>query len=335
MRDNIYSASRLMVLWLTFWLPKKRRVETDRWLRGREEYRKLQAADIVLVSYGKSGRTWLRVMLSRFYQLKFGLSENSFLEFDNLKRRDRRIPSVFFTHGNYIRSYTNNWDNKADFYGKRIILLVRDPRDVAVSQFFQWKHRMLPWKKTINNYPPHGADVSLHDFVLNAQVGLPYIIDNLNGWPQELDRLADVLVIRYEDQRADPEGVLGKIVDFMNTPGTPEEISGAVEYAAYDNMKKLEKAQSTSASRKRLTPGNRSNPDSFKVRRAKVGGYRDYFDEQTVTTMDRFTEERLSPSFGYTGAADQLRSGLTHADAPFTDSMWCSAFKKGSTPREK
>jgi hypothetical protein len=268
MRDNVQSALRQVILWLTFCLPQKRRVEIDRWQRGREEYRKLQEADIVLMSWGKSGRTWVRIMLSRFYQLKFGLPEKNFLEFDNLKQQDRRIPSVLFTHGNYVHSYTNNLDSKVDFYGKRLILLVRDPRDVAVSQFFQWKHRMRPWKKTINNYPPHGADISLPNFVLNSQVGLSCIIDFLNGWPQELGCLADVLVVRYEDLRNDPEDALGRIVAFMNTPGTLEDIRGAVEYA---------------------------------VRRAKVGGYRDYFDEQTLAKMDSMTEERLSPSFGYTG----------------------------------
>lgn len=301
MRDNANSALRHVILWLTFWLPQKRRVEIDRWQRGREEYYKLQAADVVIMSWGKSGRTWVRLMLSRFYQLKFGLPESSFLKFDNLKRRDHRIPGVLFTHGNYVRSYTNNCDSKEDFYGKRLILLVRDPRDVAVSQFFQWKHRMRPWKKTINNYPPHGTDLSLPDFVLNSQVGLSCIIDFLNEWPQELDLLSDVLIVRYEDLRNNPEDGLGRIVAFMKTPGTLEEIRGSVEYAAYDNMKILEKNQSVKAAGRRLVPGEQSNPDSYKVRRAKVGGYRDYFDEQTLAKMDRMTEEHLSPLFGYTG----------------------------------
>lgn len=315
MRDNVLSASRQVILWLTFWRPQQRRVDTDRWLRGREEYRKLQAADIVLISWGKSGRTWLRLMLSRFYQLKFGLSENSFLEFDNLKRQDPRIPSVFFTHENYIRDYTNNWHSKADFYDKKVVLLVRDPRDVAVSQFFQWKHRMLPWKKTINNYPPHGADISLHDFVMSSEVGLLCIIDYLNGWPQELRHLTDVLVVRYEDQRNDPQDTLARIVAFMNTPGTAEEIRGAVEYAAYDRMKKLERDPSVGAGGRRLAPGSRNNPDSYKVRRAKVGGYRDYFDEQTLARMDRMTEERLSPSFGYTGRPARASGGASSTRA--------------------
>ena len=53
----------------------------------------------------------------------------------------RAIPSIFFTHDNYLEDYTGNLDSKADFYGKRVVLLVRNPKDVAVSQYFQWKYR--------------------------------------------------------------------------------------------------------------------------------------------------------------------------------------------------
>ena len=35
------------------------------------------------------------------------------------------------------------------------------------------------------------------------------------------------------------------------------------------------------------------------MRRAKVGGYRDYFDERQLVEMDRMTEARLLPGFGY------------------------------------
>ena len=35
--------------------------------------------------------------------------------------------------------------------------MVRDPADVAVSQYFQWKFRMTDRKKTINDYPPAAA----------------------------------------------------------------------------------------------------------------------------------------------------------------------------------
>ena len=48
-----------------------------------------------------------------------------------------------------------------------------------------------------------------------------------------------------------------------------------------------------------MKAGDKANPDSFKVRRAKVGGYRDYFDDAQVAQLDALTEARLLPGFGY------------------------------------
>ena len=45
-------------------------------------------------------------------------------------------------------------------------------------------------------------------------------------------------------------------------------------------LKKLETKKAFRGSR--LIPGDKNNPDSFKVRRAKVGGYRDYFDDRQI-----------------------------------------------------
>jgi hypothetical protein len=133
MRELWPSIRRELILLPLFFLPGKKRIDVDRWLRGREEYRKLQMADFVLMSWGKSGRTWLRVMMSRFYQMKYGIPDRYMLGFDNYHRMNPAVPRIFFTHGNYLRNYTGDWESKADFYGKRIVMLVRDPRDVAVS----------------------------------------------------------------------------------------------------------------------------------------------------------------------------------------------------------
>ena len=301
-------AARYTVLGTTFMLPIEKRVKIDRWLRGREEYRKLQRADWVLLSWGKSGRTWLRVMLSRFYQLKFDLPPRSLLEFDNLNRQNPQAPSVFFTHNNYLRNYTKHWDSHIDFYDKRVIMLVRDPRDVAVSQFFQWKYRMRPWKKRINKYPLHREDVSIYEFMMNPAVGLPRIIDFFNGWAEELPNIPRLHIVRYEDIRSDPVSLLGDILRYTGTPSSDEEVREAVAFASYDNMKKLEKERYFRRSGARLMAADSKNPDSFKVRRAKVGGYRDYFDNHQVTEIDHMLEARLNPIFGYTAA---LAQGVT------------------------
>jgi len=298
MADKARVVLRHLIMLLCFWLPAGRRKRLERWLRGREEFKKLQRADWVLMSWGKSGRTWLRVMLSRAYQLKGQLASNELLDFDNFRNQNAALPAVFFSHNNYLRNYTGNWNSKSHFSGKKIVLLVRDPRDVAVSQFFQWQFRMRPNKKFINDYPLHGADLSTWDFVLDEQAGVPRIVDYFNGWARAIPELEDLLVVRYEDMRTDPGAVLAKILDFTGTAVSAEQVEEAVQFAAYDNMKKMEQDKFFKGSGARVKPGDKDNPQSFKVRKAKVGGYRDYFTDEQCDQLQQMVDQ-LDPIFGY------------------------------------
>ena len=298
MADKVRVVIRHIVMLLCFWLPALRRKKIERWLRGREEFARLQRCDWVLMSWGKSGRTWLRVMLSRAYTLKGGFDASELLDFDNLKKRDSSLPAVFFTHNNYLRDYTGNQRSKRHFQGKRIVLLVRDPRDAAVSQFFQWQYRMRPNKKFINDYPPHGAKIDAWDFVLDKDAGVPRIVDYFNGWASAMPELKDVLIVRYEDMRRQPAEVLARILAFTDTDVTPEQVQEAVDFAAYENMKKMEQDSFFKGSGARVKPGDKDNPESFKVRKAKVGGYRDHFDDEQCAMLEGMVAE-LDPVFGY------------------------------------
>ena len=300
--------TRAAVLYPLFFLPKQRKIELERWLRGREQFQKLQAADVVIVSFGKSGRTWLRVMLSRFFQLKHEISERYLIGFDNFHVMCPDVPKVFFTHDNYTKDYTGNRDNKVDYYGKKVILLVRDPADVAVSQYHQWRHRMKPGKKALNDYPDHGQDVPIYDFVVEEKAGLEKAIDFLNGWANEQENLRQFLIVRYEDMRSDPKAELARMTNFMGAQGTAEQVVGAVDYASFDNMKKLEQKSQFWLSGGRMMPKDKSNPESFKVRRGKVGGWRDYFSVDEAKQIEAEIDRSLSPIFGYGRMNDPVRS---------------------------
>jgi Sulfotransferase domain len=291
--------SRFFVLTPLFFLPYDKRSRIERWLRGREQYRKLQRADCVIVSFGKSGRTWLRVMLSRFYQIRHGLSQRHLIGFDNLHLRNPAIPKVFFTHDNYTKDYTGNLDSKVDYAGKKVVLLVRHPADVAVSQYYQWQYRMKPHKVMLNSYPERGQDLAIFDFVTREYAGLTRTIDFMNGWAGEAGRSDDLLVVRYEDMRAQPERILGQILAFIGTPGTEDEVREAVAFASFENMRRMEANSTFWLSGGRMRPRDHSNPQSFKTRRGKVGGYRDYFDDGEIAQIDRLVAEQLSPVFGY------------------------------------
>ena len=94
--------------------------------------------------------------------------------------------------------------------------------------------------------------------------------------------------------------MLKQVVDFTGTPGTDEQIAEAVEYARYENMKKLEEKSVFRLAGGRMQPGDKKNPDSFKVRRAKVGGYRDYYTDEEVSQIDAYMAAHLSSDFNYT-----------------------------------
>jgi hypothetical protein len=294
--------SRALVIAACFWLSEEKKVGLERWLRGRAEYRELQRADVVIAAFGKSGRTWLRVMLSCVIRFTSGASEGAWLSASGSARRSRSMPRIFFTHDNYIQDYTGNRDSKAHFAGKRVVLLVRDPRDVTVSQYFQWKHRMKRKKTRVNHYPPKGTEISIYDFVMNPRYGLVRCVDFLNLWARESERVPDLLVVRYEDLRRQPVENLSRIVDFLGLDASAKVIEKAVEESSVEKMRKLESSNTSLLAGGRMKPGDRDNADSYKVRRAKVGGYRDYFSDDEVARIDAYVEENLLPDFGYSTA---------------------------------
>src|SRR5690625_1565487 len=274
------------------------RLMLERRLRGEEEFRKLQRADAVFVSYGKAGRTWLRVLISRVYQVRHGLSEGNLIGFDNLHWKVRAIPKLLFTHDNYLKDYTGNQADKRDYYDHKVALLVRHPADTAVSQFFQWKFRMRERKKAMNRYPEQ-ASLEVGDFCMVPDGGLPRIVAFMNLWAQEFPRLRSGLLLRYEDLRSDTAGELARVFQFLGTPATADELEEAVRFASVENMRQMEAKGTFWLAGSRLRPRDKSNPDAYKVRRAKVGGWRDYVDEAKAEEVQSYLRARLDPFYRY------------------------------------
>src|SRR5262245_61451413 len=290
-------------------LPDERRVPLERRMRGRYDAQRLARTDVCVISYGKSGRTWARVMLSRYFQLRYGVSRRRLFTLDNYHRHNPAIPVVMFTHDNYLRDFTGT-EGKSDFSGKKLVVLVRHPADTAVSQYFQWRYRMKPGKKALNDYPAHGADISVQDFVLHHPAGLERVVAFTNQWAKELSGSGNILLVRYEDLRRDTAGELRRILNFMGEQPTDQELADVVVFASIENMRKLEEGRTFWRSGSVLKPAQRGNVDSYKVRRGKVGGFHDYFSDAEVAEIERYVGERLDPIFGYSGEARSLERAI-------------------------
>ena len=86
------------------------------------------------------------------------------------------------------------------------------------------------------------------------------------------------------------------------------ELEEAVAFGAFDNLKKLERQGFFRQGG--LTLRNPKDPESFKVRRAKVGGYKDYFTAAQVAELEELVRKRLSPTLGYHPSAAPARRAV-------------------------
>ncbi len=288
-------------------LPKPWRIAARERLLARLELAKARRANLLIIAHPKSGNTWLKVMLSRLYQARYGLPDTLINSSDELARRNPAIPRVSATNGYYsyegaVGRALGPQAPDTELRHKPVVLLARNPCDIAVSWYFQFTKRQSARKQElINHFIEHPVDrhtVSMWDFVRHSDIGLPSLIDFLNTWERNVKALERSLILRYEDLRAEPAKTLRQVLELMGESFSDEEIEGAVSFGSFENLRQLE---SKGAFRQGgLTLRNAKDPDSFKVRRGKVGGYRDYFTPEQVAELEELMSSRLSPSFGYT-----------------------------------
>jgi hypothetical protein len=90
----------------------------------------------------------------------------------------------------------------------------------------------------------------------------------------------------YEEARKDPEASLRDVLGFLGFERIDAElVDQSIEFASFDSMKSMESEDRFD--RKMLQPGDPSDPESFKVRRGKVGGFVDYLSPDDT----RFIEQ--------------------------------------------
>ncbi|PKM11084.1 MAG: hypothetical protein CVV13_10495 [Gammaproteobacteria bacterium HGW-Gammaproteobacteria-3] len=297
--DRVKHAALLVT---TAWLPKALRVPVRFRLFSMFQLAKARRADILIIGHPKTGGTWLRVMLARLYHLKYGMPMRRIFKTDELHRYQSDLPRYLNTNGHYSYEGVIKTAEKASvFQGKKLVLIARHPCDVAVSWFLQYTKRTKAFKRELIErdikQPIDREQISMWEFVMHPEYGLPALIDFFNGWEKELENHEEKLILRYEDLRAHPFDTLKRLTEFLGEQFTDAQIEDAVTYGSMDNMRKLESSNYFANASLRLR--NPDDPDAFKVRRGKVKGYRDYFSPEQVALMEASVQSRLSPTFGY------------------------------------
>lgn len=241
---------------------------------------------VFVVSYPKCGRTWLRLMLGRAVSKHVGRDLANPLELDDLASQYPGVPPIVFTHdgpANLKTAAELSADDKRKYAGHPVILLVRDPADVAVSYYFEYTRR----RTVFNPARFETFDGQVSDFLRRDVGGVDSIIAFYDGWARHLHVPSSFLLVRYEDMHTAPARELRRVLDFVGLTAVSDEIiADAVAYGRFDNMRKLE--QSNALDSERLQPADLSDPESFKTRRGVVGGHADYLSADDI----RYVRER-------------------------------------------
>jgi len=257
--------------------------------------RELSGGDAIIISIPKSGRTWVRTFLCAYFCKRHGRDFTLELE----RYVDLAIPRVVYSHDWFEhRTKGSMWDRlrgkylvpSSELRRASIILLTRDPRDCFVSLYIQITRRDP-------GAPEELKQKTIGEMLRDERFGICAIIEAMNGWMNEFAGRAGFTIIRYESLRAAPsEGFRALLATLGEKSPDMSVLQEALEFSRFDNMQKMEAAGAFAS--KILQAGDVRDPESFKVRRGKIGGYQEYLSAEDQTYAAAALR-KLDPRFGY------------------------------------
>jgi hypothetical protein len=233
-------------------------------------------ADVYFLSYPKAGRTWLRALIGKALVDHYGMPEKRLLNVFALTQA-AGLPVAVFDHDNSAMLEGLRWDaipqDRSFYRGKRVLLMGRDIRDNLVSAWFQATLRINVF------WGP------LSDFIRHDVYGVEKILAFYRLWWENRQVPAQFEFLRYEDLHRDPAGTLARVLAFMGAENIPPAtIAASVEYCRFENLRQAEAEDRFGSAL--LRSGRDDDPESFKVRKGKVGNYGEYLSAEDIAYID-------------------------------------------------
>jgi hypothetical protein len=189
--------------------------------------------DTWIVSYPRSGNTWTRFLIANLIHpeqpVTFADIERLIPDCEAMSSRFvKRIPRprIIKSHEYFDPRY------------KKVIYIVRDPRDVALSYYdFSRKYRQIDDAFPLTRF--------VSDFVAGRLSSFDWGTwgENVASWFYTRGGRAEFLLLRYEDMLADTAHELSKVARFLGIDPTMERLAAAIDRSSADKMRGMEKTQ--------------------------------------------------------------------------------------------
>jgi hypothetical protein len=263
-----------------------------RWNLSSKKTANFSTADTIIVTLPKSGNAWLRVFLYAYFsgleKIEFSVRHEDFTS--------GRIPKLVFTHdlfehvtepGLWHRIRGRHLIPFEERRRRPIVLTVRDPRDVVVSLYFELNKKSVRRKYTGD----------LAQMIDHPKFGIESIIAIMNAWMREWSSRPNFKLVRYEDCVMRPEGTFRGVLEFLGFRQIDEAVlKRSLEFSSFDNMKRMEEGRLLKLPG--LSLADPDDPESFRVRRGVIGGYKDYLNPEQVAIVETAVAS-LDPRYNY------------------------------------
>ena len=226
--------------------------------------------DTFLLSYPKSGNTWSRFLVANL------IHTDGPVDFSNI---NGIIPSTEGTTKRYLTSVPRPRVLKSHEYFDprypKIVFIVRDPRDVVLSEY-HWDIKRRALKD----------DCRIEDFVerfVHGPLNHPFGTwgDNVASWFYTRRNSPSFLLIKYESLQTDPVREVTRIARFLNIPAGPDRIEFAFQQSSADRMRELERKQGPVWASTKET-----RQDKPFIRSAKSGGWKAELPEPCTARLE-------------------------------------------------
>jgi hypothetical protein len=238
--------------------------------------------DIFLTSYPRSGNTWTRFLVGNL------VHQDEPVTFLNL---ERLVPDMYVHSDREMRNLPRPRIIKShecfDPRYKRIVYIVRDPRDVAVSNYY--------WELKKGSFPD---GFPMQEFVprwMESQYWprLGCWGDHVTSWLSTRREYHGFVIIRYEHLMRDAEFELSKVARLLAIEPTPERLRRAIDLSSAERMRLLETTEGAKWVQTKYT-----RQDKLFVRKASAGDWKSVLPAESVALIEA-TWGHLLQELGY------------------------------------
>ncbi|OIS95880.1 PREDICTED: cytosolic sulfotransferase 12-like [Nicotiana attenuata] len=261
-----------------------------------------QDSDIILVTFPKSGTTWLKALVFALVnRMNYPISGKNhpllfknphdlvpFLELklyvdgqlpDFSSYTSPRLLSTHLTYGSLPKSVQDSQN--------KLVYLCRNPRDTFISLF----HFANILK--IENMGISSIEEMLDLFCKGVSFYGPFWNHVLDYWKESMEKPKKVLFLMYEEMKEQPEIQLKRLAEFLECPFSIEEencgvVDEILRICSFENLSNLEVNKNEN-----LSTGEKNK--AF-FRRGEVGDWKNYFTTEMVEKLNHIIEQKFQGS---------------------------------------